>query len=74
MNPRFPLSRAPSGDWYSRVAQRLCGAAGLPLFVQSGYLGETLSNRLSADFVKENLAELMPNPPTITAGHVRAQS
>jgi hypothetical protein len=32
------------------------------------------SNRLAADFVKENLAELLPNPPLITAGHVRAQS
>jgi hypothetical protein len=32
------------------------------------------SNRLAADFVKENLAELMPNPPAITAGPVRAQS
>ncbi len=31
------------------------------------------SNRLAADFVKANLAELLPNPPTITAGHVVAQ-
>jgi hypothetical protein len=30
------------------------------------------SNRLAADFVKENLAELLPNPPTITAGRVVA--
>jgi hypothetical protein len=30
------------------------------------------SNRLAADFVKENLAELLPNPPSITAGHVVA--
>ena len=36
--------------------------------------GEEDSNRLAADFVEENLAELMPNPPVITAGHVRAQS
>ena len=32
------------------------------------------SNRLAADFVKANLAELLPNPPEITAGHVMAQS
>ena len=32
------------------------------------------SNRMAADFVKANLAELLPNPPMITAGHVRAQS
>ena len=30
------------------------------------------SNRLAADFVKENLADLLPNPPMITAGHVVA--
>ena len=32
------------------------------------------SNRLAADWVKANIAELLPNPPMITAGHVRAQS
>lgn len=32
------------------------------------------SNRLAADFVKANLAELLPNPPMITAGEVTAQS
>jgi len=31
------------------------------------------SNRLAADFVKENLAELLPNPPMITAGQVKAE-
>jgi hypothetical protein len=31
------------------------------------------SNRLAAEFVKENLADLFPNPPVITAGHVVAQ-
>ena len=31
-------------------------------------------NRMAADFVKANLAELLPNPPAITAGHVTAQS
>ena len=31
------------------------------------------SNRLAKDFVKANLAELLPNPPMITAGHVVAQ-
>jgi hypothetical protein len=31
------------------------------------------SNRLAADFVKENLADLFPNPPVITAGRVVAQ-
>jgi hypothetical protein len=32
------------------------------------------SNRLAADWVKANLAEVLPNPPMITAGHVVAQS
>ena len=36
--------------------------------------GEEDSNRLAADFVKENLAELLPSPPMITAGNVRATS
>ena len=36
--------------------------------------GEEDSNRLAADFVKANLAELLPNPPAITAGQVTAQS
>jgi hypothetical protein len=31
------------------------------------------SNRLAAEFVKANLADLFPNPPMITAGHVVAQ-
>jgi hypothetical protein len=31
------------------------------------------SNALAAEFVKENLADLFPNPPVITAGHVVAQ-
>ena len=31
------------------------------------------SNRLAADWVKENLAEVLPNPPGITAGHVVAE-
>ena len=32
------------------------------------------SNRMAADWVKENIADLLPNPPAITAGHVVAQS
>ena len=35
---------------------------------------EADSNALAADWVKANIAELLPNPPAITAGHVRAQS
>ena len=31
------------------------------------------SNRLAADWVKANIAEVLPNPPVITAGHVVAQ-
>jgi hypothetical protein len=32
------------------------------------------SNRMAADWVKANIADLLPNPPVITAGHVVAQS
>jgi hypothetical protein len=35
---------------------------------------EADSNRLAADWLKANIAELLPNPPVITAGHVKAQS
>ncbi|MGW5666842.1 hypothetical protein [Micromonospora sp. NPDC003776] len=35
---------------------------------------EESSNRLAADWVKANIADLLPNPPVITAGHVVAQS
>ena len=33
---------------------------------------EEESNEVAAGWVKENIAELLPNPPTITAGHVVA--
>jgi hypothetical protein len=31
---------------------------------------EEESNRIAADFVKQHMAALLPNPPRITAGHV----
>ena len=34
--------------------------------------GEEESNRRAADFVREHLARLLPNPPQITAGEVVA--
>jgi hypothetical protein len=34
--------------------------------------GAEESNRRAADFVQENLASLLPNPPQITAGEVVA--
>jgi hypothetical protein len=36
--------------------------------------GTEASNERAAGWVQENLAELLPNPPTITAGEVVAQS
>lgn len=33
---------------------------------------EEESNRIAADFVKQHMAPLLPNPPQITAGHVVA--
>jgi hypothetical protein len=35
--------------------------------------GEKESDRRAKDFVRENLAPLLPNPPQITEGHVVAQ-
>jgi hypothetical protein len=34
--------------------------------------GEEESNRVAADFVKQHMVPLLPNPPQITAGHVVA--
>jgi hypothetical protein len=34
--------------------------------------GAEESNRMAADYVKENLASLLPNPPEIIAGEVKA--
>ena len=33
---------------------------------------EEESNRIAADFVKQHMVALLPNPPRITAGHVVA--
>ena len=35
---------------------------------------EEESNEKAASWVHENLSEVLPNPPTITAGHVVAQA
>jgi hypothetical protein len=35
---------------------------------------EEESNEKAAGWVRDNLAEVLPNPPTITAGHVVAQA
>ncbi len=35
---------------------------------------EEESNEKAAGWVRENLSEVLPNPPTITAGHVVAQA
>ena len=35
--------------------------------------GEEESNKLAADYVREKMASLLPNPPQITAGEVVAQ-
>ena len=42
--------------------------------VFEGQADEEDSNRMAAEWVKANIAELLPNPPVITAGHVVAQS
>jgi hypothetical protein len=41
--------------------------------VFEGQADEEDSNRLAAEWVKANIADLLPNPPVITAGHVVAQ-
>lgn len=58
------------------VADYWADAAGGVMFSTSIFedqADEEDSNRLAAEFVKANLADLFPNPPVITAGHVVAQ-
>ena len=35
---------------------------------------EEESNRIAADFVKQHMVALLPNPPRVTAGHVVAMA
>ena len=35
---------------------------------------EEESNRVAADFVKQNMTKLLPNPPRVTSGHVVAMA
>jgi hypothetical protein len=39
-----------------------------------GHSHEEESTEKAASWVHENLSEVLPNPPTITAGHVVAQA
>ena len=41
------------------------------LTVYEDRAGEEASVRLAADFVRQHLADLIPNPPEVTAGEVR---
>ena len=41
------------------------------LSVYEDRAGEEESVRLAAEFVRQHLAELIPNPPEVTAGEVR---
>ena len=36
--------------------------------------GEEESTRIAADFVKQHMTALLPNPPRVTAGHVVAMA
>ncbi len=47
------------------------GGVGVTITVFETQAGAEESNRRAAEWVKQNLAELLPNPPQITAGEVK---
>ena len=55
--------------WFDEGDGVMCSAS---IFEERSH--EEESNEKAADFVRENLAQLLPNPPTITAGHVVARA
>ena len=55
--------------WFDEGDGVMCSAS---IFEERSH--EEESNEKAADFVRENLAQLLPNPPSITAGHVVARA
>jgi len=64
------ISKAPGFIAYYAVNVGEGVTASITVFEDQAGLEE--SNRMAADWVKENLASLLPNPPEITAGEVVA--
>lgn len=64
------ISKAPGFIAYYAVNVGEGVTASISIFEDQAGLEE--SNRMAADWVKENLASLLPNPPEITAGEVLA--
>ena len=69
-NGFVPLIRQVRGfvDYYLLVDGNGAVAS---LTVYEDRAGEEESVRLAADFVQQQLADLIPNPPEVTAGEVR---
>ena len=68
-----PLIRGMQGFvayyWFDAGDGVMCSTS---VFEDSSH--EEESNERAADWVRENLSEVLPNPPTITAGEVVAKS
>ena len=68
-----PLIRGMRGFvayyWFDEGDGVMCSAS---IFEDRSH--EEESNEKAAEWVRENLSEVLPNPPTITAGHVVAQA
>jgi hypothetical protein len=68
-----PLIREMQGFvayyWFDEGDGVMCSAS---IFEDRSH--EEESNQKAASWVRENLSEVLPNPPAITAGHVVAQA
>lgn len=63
------ISKAPG--FYAFYAVDAGDGVALSISVFEEKAGAEQSNRMAADWVGENLAPLMPNPPEVTVGDVK---
>jgi hypothetical protein len=63
------ISKAPGFISYSGLDAGDGLVASITVFEDQAGMEE--SNRMAADWVKENLVSLLPNPPEVTAGEIR---
>jgi len=71
------VARAAVDGVVAAVAEEpvvLCAAADAVVAGEQDRAGVEESNRQAADWVRQNMAPLLPNPPQITAGEVVAHT
>ena len=65
------ISQAPGFTAYYVLDAGNGMVASISIFADRA--GAEESNRMAADWVRQNLASLLPSPPEITAGEIRVQ-